>query len=134
MEVYLRSLQANEPSTTSLQGFEDGLMTYLKTLSSPALDAELRSICLHEADEEGLDLLLSLLTWLADTLSTRSNFELVTAYLYRLLLIYESILSKDGRFKDVLQTIRKAQEENSERIRGLVHSNLCLLKVFAKVN
>ena len=133
MEVHLRSFQANHRAS-SLEGLEDSLMLYLKTLSPPALDAEFRSLCLHEADEQGLDLLLSLLTWLTSALSTRANFELVTAYLYRLLLIYESILSKDSRFKDILLSVKKAQEENSERIRGLVHSNLCLLKVFAKVN
>ena len=133
MEVHLRSLAAHTTSS-SHKGFEDSLITYLKTLSPPALDAEFRSLCLHEADEPGLELLLSLMTWLTSALASRADFELVVAYLYRLLLIYEFILCKDTRFKEALQAIRKAQDENSERIRGLIHSNLCLLKVFAKVN
>ena len=132
MEIHLKSVSALESS--SVDGLEDNLLSYLKTLSPPALDAEFRSLCLHDADEQGLELLLAVLTWLATVLSSRANFELLVAYLYRLLVIYEGIFCKDSRFKEILERLRSAHASNSEHIGGLLHSNLCLLKVFAKVN
>lgn len=118
------------------------LMRYLKTIAPPAIDAEMRSICLHESDEEGIQYLLMLVQWFVKELSTGENFEILQAYLHRLLTIYmEPILKIDQQhaleavieLQQELLRLHKVHEDSNMRFRHLIQRNLCLLKVLARL-
>lgn len=114
---------------------EEALLTYLKTLSPAAFDAELRSLCLYDSDEEGLTYLAVLLQWMAVKLAKKTDFELLLAYLHRILIIYDSVIVKrKAMFEASLDLLSEVQCVNSAHFRRIIHSNLCLLKMVAKVN
>ena len=111
---------------------EDGpILTYLKQLAPPAVDVELRALCTHEEDEEGLSLLRCLLAWFARKLRTGLNFEVLQAYLHRTLTIYSELILKQPTLAADVETVRYVHSEGSGRFRQLVQSNLCLLKLMA---
>jgi U3 small nucleolar RNA-associated protein 21 len=130
--VYLAKALTDLP--TELPNVEDDLMAYLKTLSPPSIDAEFRALCLHDGDVEGLGLVKNLLDWMTMNLARRTNFELLLAYLHRLLVIYDDIIIRHGLFSQALLQISQVHVSNSEVIRRLLQSNLCLLKNLANIN
>jgi len=107
------------------------VLDYLKTLPPPAVDLELRALCAHDEDEEGFKLLHFLLLWFSERLSTGADFELLEAYLHRTLLIYGEVIMRRPELQGLLESLRKAQEQNCARFRGLVQQNLCVLKLIS---
>jgi hypothetical protein len=107
------------------------VLEYLKTLPPPAVDLELRALCTHDEDEEGLTLLRVLLAWFADRLGSGADFELIEAYLHRALLVHGELIMKRPALSGLLDGVRAAQERVSARLRGLVQQNLCVLKLVA---
>eukprot|EP00606_Chrysophyceae_sp_TOSAG23-5_P000671 GSChrysophyteH2.ASY1.ANO1.1331.1 assembled CDS len=108
-----------------------GTLEYLKTLAPPAVDLELRALCTHGEDEEGLKLLHCLLSWLAHCMRSGRDFEVLEAYLHRTLLVYGEIIVTKPSLLILAQHISAAHADNSQRLRGLVQGNLCLLKLLA---
>ena len=109
------------------------LLEYLKTLPPPAVDLELRALCPHEEDAEGLDLLSQLLQWLARHIATGENFEVLQAYLHRTLTIYLPLSLKLPQLTSDLHALVAAHTAASSRFRGLVQKNLCLLKMMGNL-
>ena len=108
-----------------------GTLEYLKTLAPPAVDLEFRALCTHGEDEEGLKLLHCLLSWLAHCMRSGRDFEVLEAYLHRTLLVYGEIIVTKPSLLILAQHISAAHADNSQRLRGLVQGNLCLLKLLA---
>ena len=107
-------------------------LEYLKTLPAPAIDVEFRALCSHGDDDEGIKLLHCLLSWLSDRIQCGRDYEILEAYLHRILLIYGEIIviNKDLLYI-ITNKITKNHEKNSIKLRNLVQSNLCLLKLLA---
>ena len=109
------------------------VLEYLKTLPPPAIDLEIRALCTHDEDEDGLQLLRFFLLWFRDRLATGLDFEVMEAYLHRTLLVYGETIIKRGDFGQLLQDLRGVHAAKSVRFRSLVQQNLCMLKVFANL-
>ena len=107
------------------------IMTYLKSLPPPAVDVEIRSLCTHDEDAEGIELLRCLLAWLTRELGTGNNFEILQAYLHRTIKIYAEMFLKSSQMYQDIVALKEAQHVSCERFRHLIHSNLCLLKLFS---
>jgi U3 small nucleolar RNA-associated protein 21 len=107
------------------------ILEYLKHLPPPAVDIELRALCAHDEDQEGLSLLRCLLAWFARKLKTGLNFEVLQAYLHRTLTIYAELVLKLPALGTDVEAVRRIHAESSGRFRQLVQSNLCLLKMLA---
>lgn len=97
------------------------------------MDLEIRALCTHDEDAEGLQLLRFFLLWFKDRLATGLDFEVMEAYLHRTLLIYGETLVKRGDFGALLGQLRGVHADKSRRFRSLVQQNLCLLKIFANL-
>ena len=98
------------------------------------MDVELRALCAHKDDEEGLSLLRCLFAWFARKLRSGLNFEVLQAYLHRTVTIYAELILQQAEpslLANELEAVRKAHNECSGRFRQLVQSNLCLLKMLA---
>jgi hypothetical protein len=107
------------------------ILEYLKGIPPPAIDLEFRALCTHENDEEGLDLLRCFLIWMSKSLKSGMNFEILQAYLHRLLSIYAELILKQPLLSIEVEKVRLIHSESSNRFRHLIQSNLCLLKMLA---
>jgi U3 small nucleolar RNA-associated protein 21 len=112
----------------------DRILDYLKSLSPSAIDVEFRMLCTNDEDEEGMQYVKCLLEWIAGHFHRGTNFDLLQAYLHRLLLIYSESLLKQPNVKIVLDRLLGSHAQGSERLRDLVQNNLCLLKLFTGVS
>ena len=106
----------------------------MKTLPPSAVDAEFRALCLNDSDSDGIKLLRFLFVWIDQQLQTGNNFELLQAYLYRAALIYSEVLRKHTEFTGLLVSLKESHRTTSSKFRDLVQSNLCLLKLFARIS
>lgn len=109
------------------------LLEYMKKLPPPAVDLELRALCTHDEDAEGVELLRQLLTWLAAHIATGRDFEVLQAYLHRALSIYAPLITKVPQLGGVLEGLRTAHQGANGRFRHLVQKNLCLLKMMGNL-
>jgi len=109
------------------------LMEYLKQLPPPAVDLEFRAIYIYDGDDEGLFLLQQLLLWLTKQIQLGENFEILQAYIYRILIIYSDTMIKIPSFKLSLIKLYEVQSQSSLRFRNLIQKNLCLLKMMANL-
>ena len=109
----------------------DQIMQFLQGLPAPAVDVEIRSLCMYEGDEEGVMLLRCLLHWFKVNLRSRCNFELLQAYIHCAINIYHEIITKVPLLCRELIELQETHKMCCERFRHLVQSNLCLLKMFA---
>ena len=133
MVLYLESYLAGNRGPHNGDA-EDPLLQYLLTLPPPLIDAELRALCQHDNDETGLQLLQDVLHWLAEALGRCTHYQVLLAYVHRVLVIYDSVLIMHGqRYKEVLGDIRIAHERSATTLRDLVQSNACLLKILANI-
>lgn len=115
-------------------GTQDGpILGYLKTIAPPAIDAEMRSLCLHDGDEEGIKFIRILLKWFKKKLASGNNFEVLQAYLHRMLTIYSEILIKIPEFALDVEELHRAHDACGLKFRHLIQKNLCLLKVLARM-
>jgi Utp21 specific WD40 associated putative domain len=79
----------------------------------------------------GLGLLRCFLLWMVSKLTSGMNFEILQAYLHRLLAVYAELILKQPVLSKELEMVRSVHAASSNRFRHLVQSNLCLLKMFA---
>jgi len=108
-------------------------LEYMQTLPPPAVDLELRALCTHVTDEEGLALLHCLLEWETRCIRTGRDFEVLEAYLHRTLLVHGEYIVADPALLRRAHVLQEAHSKSTERLRTLVQSNLCLLKMLANL-
>jgi hypothetical protein len=116
-----------------LHGQPDLLLAYMKELSAPAIDVQLRALYSYEGDAEGEDNLKLLLIWLAEKIETGLDFELLQAYLHRVLTIFDKAMITLPELADTVQRVKTVSETASDRFRHLVHKNLCMFKTLANI-
>ncbi|KAL1663266.1 Utp21 specific WD40 associated putative domain-containing protein [Schizophyllum commune] len=109
---FVRALTEEGPD-----GSYDPLFTLIKTLSPPALDAELRSMTApaHQA---------RLLRALTQRLRARRDFEAVQAVMGVVLKVWGESLVGSATPADALAELREVQAKESERVLGLVAASL----------
>jgi hypothetical protein len=133
MVAYLLSPEEVQYSSSSADAEEKAvpttLMNYLKKLPPPAVDLELRALCTHEGDEEGIQLLHALLLWLTRNAACGDNFEVLQAYIHRTLTIYMEMMIATPSLAAELVALKTAHAAANSRFRHLVQKNLCLLKL-----
>ena len=111
----------------------DLLLDYLKQLSAPAIDVQLRALYSYEGDEEGEHNLQLLLNWLAEKIETGQDFELLQAYLHRILTIFDKAMITLPELAETVQKVKAVSETASDRFRHLLHRNLCMFKTLANI-
>lgn len=104
------------------------------SLPPPAVDVQMRALCTGTDDERGLELLHCMLLWAARELDSGRDFEVLQAYLYRLLFIYADFLVTTPSMVEPLRHLSAAQSACCKRFRQLVQSNLCVLKMMAQIS
>jgi hypothetical protein len=109
------------------------ILNFLIKLPPPAIDLEFRSLCTNENDEDGVLLLRCLLVWLAYQIETGSNFEILQAYLHRILVIYLDLMIKNENIKNEIEYVKNIHEKSSKKFRNIIQKNLCLLKMLANI-
>jgi hypothetical protein len=68
---------------------------------------------------------------MSKSLKSGMNFEILHAYLHRLLSIYAELILKQPLLSIEVEKVRLIHSESSNRFRHLIQSNLCLLKMLA---
>ena len=131
-------LSENQDSSRDNDEDDGPILSYLKSITPPAIDAEMRSLCLHERDDDGIKYLHMLLLWFKKKLSSGTNFEVLQAYLHRLLAIYSEVIIATSASSSVdlrlaVQELQKVHEDITFKFRHLIQKNLCLMKVFANL-
>ena len=109
------------------------VLDYLKTLPPPAVDVELRALCTHQEDEEGLSLLRFLLSWFCRRVSSGCDFELLEAYLHRTMLIHAEVIMKSAALAPLVAQLKQVHAEQSSKFRALVQGNMCRLKFLSNL-
>lgn len=127
---------------------------YFSELGPSAIDIELTELCHGEQDQEGMELLLLASNWLLEACQSKKSFEAVNAYLNRFLYLHantiagieipasttndeeeqDQLTNRKSLRKDVLSSIeslRTAQREAAELMRGKMQHAICLLQNFS---
>lgn len=115
---------------------DETVTRHLASLGPPQVDLEMRALCLGSFDEEGLALLGLGLRYLTRMLRSRRHFEVVQAYLARLLRIYSPLLLEApvaAALRGDVQALREAQAEANRDMRELVQHSLCLVSFFSNL-
>jgi hypothetical protein len=102
-------------------------------LTPSSIDVEFNSLCTNNEDFQGIELVYFLLVWVQTQLDTGIDFELIQAYLHRILSIHSELIRKTISFSEIVSKIKSTQEEKFSKFEGLVQSNLCLLKLFSNI-
>ena len=127
------TISSNSNNNNTTNNNHSVLMEYLKQLPPSAIDLEFRALYIYDGDDEGIILLQQLLQWLTIHIQSGENFEILQAYLYRILIIYSDIIIKLSSFKLVVSKLYNIHYNSSIRFRNLIQKNLCLLKMLANL-
>lgn len=109
------------------------ILDYLAGIPPSAIDAEFRALCLNEEDTEGQELLLRMLRFFTHNMQSGTHFELLQAYLHRFVLIYTDYILASPVLATELARLRRVHAVYTEKFRHILQSNLCLLKILAKI-
>lgn len=112
---------------------EGRILTFLKGLTPPAVDIELRSLCRHENDDDGIRLLLCIIDWLQDNLVKGENFEILQAYLHRILTIHSGIFLKVPSLINALKKLQDVHKSSCDRFRNIIQNNLCIVQLYSNI-
>ena len=112
---------------------EGRILNYLKSLTPPAVDIELRSLCRHDDDDDGILLLLCIIDWLQRNLVTGENFEILQAYLHRTLTIHSEIFLKVPSLIQALKALKDVHKTSCDRFRNIIQNNLCIVQLYSNI-
>ena len=105
----------------------------MKSLSPSSVEIELRSLCLHGEDIDGILYLRGIMNTFATHLLKGINFEAIQAYLHRFLTIYSDMIINIKDCSDDLAKLTAAHEQSCVRFGSMLSKNVCLLKLFSKL-
>ena len=100
-----------------VRGVVEGFYAYVKTLSPPAIDLELRSLV--TLDDQRL-----FLTALIQRLKSHRDFEAVQAFQNVFLRLHGDVLVANEEVREELLRLREVQRVESERVLELLASSL----------
>jgi hypothetical protein len=121
------------------------ILQFLMSIPASSIDVEFQSLCrqtnaLGDAltnseldDEEGIELLGCLLASLSASMRRGMYFEVLQAYIYRLLVIYTDVIVRVPRLSQQLTLLQQIHFVYTEKFRHMLQSNLCLLKMLCKM-
>jgi hypothetical protein len=112
---------------------EGRILTYLKSLTPPAVDIEIRSLCRHENDDDGITLLHCIIDWLQRNLQKGENFDVLQAYLHRTLTIHSEILLKVPSLISALTKLKNVHKSSCDRFRNIIQQNLCIVQLYSNI-
>ena len=142
MEAYLLQLNPFDETVLVPRGKEFVIdetsavlvSAFLKKLTPSAVDVEFRALYQHSEDHLGIHLLQTLLSWFSHTLASAADFELLQAYLYRLLIIYTDVfIEMAAVFGSNISSLSRVHSNVGQSFRHLVQENICLLKLLSGV-
>lgn len=114
------------PSDASVHAVRD----HLKSLPTSGVDAEVRSLCLGEEDEQGIAALHALLHFIQLTLSTGQDFDLTHAYLQLALQVYQDIIAAVPDMQPVLAKLHSHTSTGSAGVNDVLERCLCMISSF----
>lgn len=116
------------------------VLTYLMSIPPSAIDLEFQSLYTHhgveisqDRDLEGIVLLQALIASLTRSMILGSHFEVLQAYVHRLLTIYADIVIVVPELAQHLSQLKNTHYIYAEKFRHVIQSNLCLLKILSKM-
>lgn len=112
---------------------EGRILNYLKSLTPPAVDIEIRSLCRHENDDDGITLLHCIIDWLQRNLQKGENFDVLQAYLHRTLTIHSEILLKVPSLISALTKLKNVHKSSCDRFRNIIQQNLCIVQLYSNI-
>mmetsp|Transcript_11657 Transcript_11657/g.14539 ORF Transcript_11657/g.14539 Transcript_11657/m.14539 type:complete len:104 (-) Transcript_11657:1950-2261(-) len=100
-------------------------------MTPSAIDFELQSLCLGPEDDDGASLLNVTLEWIRIELFAGTNFELVQAYLNRVLKLHGETLRQRPELYSKLHQLNRIERKIWRNIQGMLQHNLCLISFFS---
>ena len=104
----------------------------VKGMSPSAIDFEIQSLCLGVEDDDGARQVRLTLRWLLVELQAGSNFELIQAYLHRVIHVYKEILQEREELRQLVGQLHSVQAERWRKMRALMQHAQCLIGFFSK--
>lgn len=99
----------------------------MTSLTPSELDLHLQQLVEFEEDQDSQHL-AKFLQLLQILLQERSNFDLIQAILYRILLLHSSSLSQGSEITSQLESLQSILSTNSQSFQNMLHLTLCLVK------
>ena len=96
---------------------DEGLFSYLKTLTPAAIDLEIRSL----VSLEGLSTFANALT---RRIRSHRDFEAVQTFMTVLLRLHGEVFVENPELRSPLEKLREAQKEESERLLEVISASL----------
>ena len=138
--IPLACVDGPDPDLSATGGEASPVLTYLMSIPPSAIDLEFQSIYTHhdvelsaDRDMEGIVLLQSLLVSLTRSMTLGTHFEVLQAYVHRLLTIYTDIIIQIPELSQHLSQLKDAHYLFAEKFRHVVQSNLCILRILSKM-
>eukprot|EP00981_Chlorochromonas_danica_P014054 scaffold7245_cov197-Ochromonas_danica.AAC.14 len=102
--------------------------------SSPQqCENEIRGLCKHDEDIEGMNLLRRFLSLLAVLVQRGKAFEIVQAYVHFTLSVHHQVIVSNYSMKEEVEALQAALFAREEELRGQVSATLCYLKTMLGV-
>lgn len=120
------------------------VLEFLKSISPSKLDMQLRSLDLEapmptnelsvDLKEDGLNLMETFLTFLADAISSDTDFEFLQALLRAFILIHGDTLAQNEHMKGVAKTVQEETHRAWVRIRKNLAHTQCLVGLLGSMH
>lgn len=115
--------------SSNLANNKNGVLE-LKRMSPAEIDIELRMLCLSETNGEGLRQLSLLLRRCISFVHQTDGFEIIQAFLHRLLQLHSGKIMRIGSLQAGMKEIRGGVEDTGSLLRDLIQIALCLTKTY----
>lgn len=119
------------------------ILAYLMSIPPSAIDLEFSALCnthtmanninSNELDHEGIAYLHCLLQAFTSYFQSGSYFEILQAYLHRLIVTYRDFIIHIPELSHAVMRLRRVHQIYAEKFRHVVQSNLCLLQILSKM-
>ena len=125
-------------STGRLRGWQEMQAAYtnvvgeVKRMSPSAVDFEIQSLCLGVEDDDGARQVRLVLKWLVIELKAGTNFEVVQAFLHRVIHVYKEVLQERDELRQLVAELHSIQEKRWLKMRQLMQNTQCLIGFFSK--
>lgn len=125
-----RSRRANLPLDEAFLAVSD----HLASLSATVVDAEIRSLCIGPEDNDGVQLLVTLLKYLIREHARRRRFDLTQAHTNLILKVYQDIFGYEtvlhSEMPALLDTLARIQKYQARKLQAILDRGLCMISTF----
>lgn len=120
-----------ESSGSARKLYAEKVLSCLLNMTPAQVDVQFQSLLDDSSLENGLTQtapMKNFLSCLSILLEQKSNFEVIQAFVYRIISIHGTRLTADSSFSEEIVTLREKLESNGENLQNLLHLTLCLVK------